>query len=91
MINLGDIVKDTITDFQGTVVGITEWLNGCRRIGIQSPKLKDGIPVDPQWIDESQLILISKRKKQESKQESKIKFDSGGPISLPQRQKDPIY
>jgi hypothetical protein len=58
MINLGDKVKDSVTGFEGIVVGKTTWLNGCTRIGIQSDVLKDGLPKDVQWIDEPQLKII---------------------------------
>lgn len=57
MIKLGTIVKDRVTGFSGVVVGITEWLNGCRRIGIQAQKIiaATGVPSDIHWIDEVQL------------------------------------
>jgi len=58
MINLGDRVKDTITGFQGVAVGITVWLYGCKRIGIQGTELKDGKVLDPEWFDEQRLISL---------------------------------
>lgn len=60
MINLGDKVKDTITGFTGIVVGITEWLNGCRTIGVRPTVLHEGKPQEPDWIDENQLKLVKK-------------------------------
>ncbi len=79
MINLGDTAKDTITGYTGIVVGRTEWINGCVRYIIQSTQLKDGVPVDPQHIDEPQLELVKAAK-------SKVKTDkTGGPILLPKR------
>lgn len=57
-IELGDKVVDTVTDFKGIVVCITYWLNGCRRIGIQSKDRKDGLPVDIFTADEHQVELI---------------------------------
>lgn len=55
---LGDKVKDTVTGFTGIVVTRAEHLNGCIRFGVQSDKLKDGIPSDAQWFDEPQLVLV---------------------------------
>jgi len=58
MIRLGDKVKDKITGFTGVVTGITTWLNGCVRMGIQGIPLKNGLPLGTEWIDEAQLKLI---------------------------------
>jgi len=78
MINLGDKVKDTITGFYGVVVGVTNWLDGCRRIGIQAIELKDGKPFDIEWFDEQRIIsLVDKKHKSTAK--------SGGPQSDPKR------
>lgn len=52
MINLGDNATDSMTGYFGIVVGITEWLYGCRRIAIQAIALKDGKPQEPEWFDE---------------------------------------
>lgn len=60
MIQLRDTVKDSITGFTGIVISRCEWINGCVRIGVQSPKLKDGVPTEPQHFDEPQLILVKR-------------------------------
>ena len=57
-IKLGDKVKDTITQFAGTVVAITTYLHGNTRIGIQSSELKDGVPTDLAWFDESRFVVV---------------------------------
>lgn len=57
-IHLGDRAKDRISGFVGIVTGITEWLYGCRRIGLQGEKLKDGKPQETVWVDEGQAILV---------------------------------
>lgn len=31
-VELGDIAKDEVSGFQGVVVAVTNWLNGCNRI-----------------------------------------------------------
>lgn len=58
-VQLGDKVLDTVTDFKGVCVAITSWLNGCRRIGIQSKDKKDGLPVDIFTVDENQVEVIA--------------------------------
>jgi len=78
MIELGDKAKDKITGFKGTVIGITSWMNGCTRIGIQCETLKDGKPLEPEWFDVEQIEIIK------SKQVSKRK-KSGGPMPDPVR------
>ena len=57
-LKLGAIARDTITGYQGTIVCVATWLNGCHRITIQSPTLKDGIPVDNVTFDDQQLELV---------------------------------
>lgn len=55
----GDIVKDTVTGYEGVVMATTVWLNGCYRYTLQAKKLnKDGIPHDGQTFDENQLRLV---------------------------------
>ena len=41
MIQLGDRAKDRISGFEGIVIGIGQWLHGCRRISIQPTELRD--------------------------------------------------
>jgi len=57
--NLGSILKDKITGFQGVVTSRTEWLNACNVYGLQSMKLKeDGTVGERQHFDQPQLELI---------------------------------
>ncbi len=56
--NFDDMVKDTVTDFKGTVIGYCQWLNGCTRVAVQTAKLKDGNPVDFAWFPMTQLKLV---------------------------------
>ncbi len=60
-IELGDTARDTITGFEGVVVGHTQWIHGCVRLTIQPRTMKDGKPIDPMSFDEPQLELVSKR------------------------------
>lgn len=59
-IDLGDRVKDTITGLTGIATCRTEWLNGCRRVGLQPEEVKDGKVADPQYFDENQLEIVQK-------------------------------
>ncbi|MFH1762492.1 MAG: hypothetical protein ABIA63_15440 [bacterium] len=57
MIKLGQMVEDQITGFKGKVMAITEYLHGCRRMGILPMTLnKEDLPhEDYIWMDEPRL------------------------------------
>ena len=60
-VDFGDKVIDSITGFKGTVVAITQWLYGCRRITVQPSGInKDGFIFDTQAFDEPSL-KVTKR------------------------------
>jgi hypothetical protein len=60
-IQLGDQVRHKITGFEGVVICITTWLNGCVRIGVQPRKLsKEGKIRETETIDEDELVLVKK-------------------------------
>jgi len=75
-IKLGDKAKDSITGFTGTVVGITEWIHGCRRIHLQPKVNKEGVIPDSQNFDEPALIIVTPKviKKRKSRR--------GGPLNI---------
>lgn len=54
-IKLGMTARDTLTGWEGHVIAITEWLNGCRRICIQEPKVRKGGKIIDLWFDEPQV------------------------------------
>lgn len=82
-IQLGDLAVDVITGFEGKVVGITDWLYQCRRLGIQPMKLdKDGKPPRIEWFDELQCKLVVVQPENHGK-------DKGGPMPEPTRNQDP--
>lgn len=59
-IKLGQEVKDRVTGYQGIIVSVTDFLNGCRRMAIQrkyDPK-KDEKTTEPEMFDEPDLILV---------------------------------
>ncbi len=85
--NLGDRLKDTITGCTGIAVSRSEWLNGCIRYEIQNEEPKDGISVESQWFDESQLVLVkAKAWKPIVEREGK---PPEGSRPAPQRARDP--
>lgn len=56
MVKLGQEVRDRITGYQGIVVSVTKFLNGCLRIGVQRKILSgdEGVP-EPQVFDDPDL------------------------------------
>ena len=62
-VTLGSIVVDSLTGFAGTATARTEFLYGCVRILVEPKELKDGKPVEGQWIDEQRLTAVSKAKR----------------------------
>jgi hypothetical protein len=73
-VELGDKVKCRVTGFSGTVVGILNYLNGCRQIGIQPKVDKEGKIKETSWIDDSQVQIIKKQHVVVNKR------DIGGPV-----------
>jgi len=82
MIELGDIAKDSITGFEGTVVCISTWLNGCSRLTIQPRKMRLGKPVEPETFDALQLVRVAKGNVTPQR-------ETGGPRPAPVRARDP--
>lgn len=73
-IKLGDKVKDTITGYEGVCTHITNFLNGCRRIGIQGNKLdQNNLPCDVYIVDEVTVEVI------EPKVKKSVQNKTGGP------------
>lgn len=61
--NHGDILKDKITGFQGTVTGRADYLTGCNQYLIVPKVKKDGEWKDGRWFDEQRLEKIDESKK----------------------------
>jgi predicted YcjX-like family ATPase len=66
-IKLGQEVKDRITGFQGIVVSITDFLNGCKRPGVQSKWEPGKELLGAEMFDEPVLELIGNGIKKEEK------------------------
>ncbi len=56
-IELGHQIEDGITGFQGTVVGIVDYITGCKQILVQ-PRSKDGAWVESHWLDADRATVI---------------------------------
>ena len=79
----GDRVRDTITGYEGLVVCVADWINGCVRFGIQAEKLdKDGKPYPLEFFDAQQVELIEAGIYPEER-EVIVKDDTGGPRDDP--------
>jgi hypothetical protein len=61
MFELGEVVMDKVTKFNGTATARIQYLNGTTSYQVTAPVDKDGKPIDPQWIDENQLSLVAKK------------------------------
>ena len=74
---LGTVLKDKVTDFEGTAIAKVKYLNNCVRYEIQPRGLKDGNIIEAIWIDETQLIT------KKGMSLTIEKSDSGGPGDRP--------
>ena len=57
-VEIGDRVKDKVSEFEGIVISRTEFMAGCERIEVQAEKLHEGEPVEPQLFDAPNLDVI---------------------------------
>lgn len=55
---LGDVLKDKVTGFQGAVMVRAQYFTGCVHYGLCPMELKDGKPIDWEWIDDSRLVKV---------------------------------
>lgn len=77
MIELGDVVEDTITSFKGTATGKVIYLNGCIQFLVEPKGLNDGQLIKGEWIDQGQLEIIKRNKR------PKTGDEPGGPHFSP--------
>jgi len=57
-LKLGMEVQDKISGLKGIATSTTEFIYGCRRIGVSPQELKDGKLMEETVIDEPQLNII---------------------------------
>jgi len=86
-IDLGNEVRDTITDFRGIAVAITNWLAGCQRVTVQPRGLHDGKPIESITFDAEQLEVLGPGLVSTIKAARPV--PTGGPSIAPTRAPDP--
>lgn len=57
-IGLGDRVQHRVTGLVGIVESVTDWLNGCTRIGVKPEALHEGSTIAREYFDEPELDLM---------------------------------
>ena len=57
-VTLGRTVEDEITGFTGIALGRCQYLTGCTQVLVQPRLNKDGVFVEPRWIDEDRLKVV---------------------------------
>ena len=87
MVELGNKVKDRVTNFEGIAVGKTSFLQGCNRILVQPKVNKEGVLPDAISFDEPDLTVtdigLAKPKPKPEKD------PPGGPRQMPSRSSEP--
>lgn len=77
---IGKEVKDIITGFSGIALGYTRWLTGCNTVGIVPRELKDEKPQEPQWFDDSRVLVLGDGIQEKFMPRDVEKQISGGPL-----------
>lgn len=70
VIKLGAKVLDPVSGFKGTAIGVCEFINGCRRIGVQAKYDPTSLVKDSLaniWFNEFQLEIVEDVKPTETK------------------------
>lgn len=86
MIQLGSLVRDSVTGFSGMATARTVYLYGCVRITVPPTALHDGSPVADEWFDEQRIEVVEPREPVVSAASSAT---SGGPQNDPPRERVP--
>lgn len=60
---LGSLVKDEITGFEGICYDRTQWFHNCNTYGVKPLDLINGKPQESETFDEPQLFIIGKSPK----------------------------
>ena len=61
---LGQEVQDKYTKFKGTIIGIAHYLHEADNICIQSNGLKNGKPLEAEWLPVSRIESTPQKKEQ---------------------------
>lgn len=82
---MNEIVKDKVSDYQGVILGRTEYATGCRHYGVARLQVdKDGKISEWEWIDESRLIGLGKKLAAFKSEQEEAKNPSGPCANPPQ-------
>lgn len=84
-VDLGDLVRDRVTGFEGIVTGMTRWLTGCDRAVVQSRVLHEGRPQMSESFDVMQLEILEKCVIQIEPQVTETATRTGGPRPTPEK------
>lgn len=57
-VELGDVLKDTITGYEGVCVARAQYLTGCNQVAL-SPKVKDGGEPQSNWFDIERVVVVT--------------------------------
>lgn len=61
----GDVLRDKITGFEGTVTARTDFYNGCIQYYLEA-KSVDGKKPETTWVDEQQAEVVSSEARHEA-------------------------
>jgi hypothetical protein len=85
--DLGEVLKDKVTGFEGVVLGRSDYFTGCNHYGLCSRKLdSNGKTIDWEWFDETRMVPVRRAKKlvaEPSNNEGSDAKAVGGPVSSP--------
>ena len=81
---IGDVARDCITGFEGTIIAITQWTTGCARASLQPRVGKDGRVPDPVGVDVLMLEMLKTGPRHPAE------TSKGGPAPEPIRLVDPV-
>jgi hypothetical protein len=79
---IGDVARDQITGYEGTIVGFTQWTTGCARASLQARVDKDGKIPDSVGVDVLVLDLVTPGPRHQ------VDRSKGGPMPEPTRRPD---
>ena len=57
---LGEVLRDKVTGFEGVVMVRANYFTRCDHYGLCPQNLKDGKPIDWEWLDEIRLFPVEK-------------------------------
>ena len=64
---LGEILEDKVTGYQGVVMARAEYFTDCVHYGLCARAAKEGKLPDWQWLDETRLVSIGQSIKKEER------------------------